>query len=480
MAEDVFQLVGSVVAGVYLVEDVVAEGGFAVVYKAHHAGFDAKVALKCLKIPQHMSESRRAKFKEQFQEEAQLLFRLSASIPNVVRPLHIDAITAPNGRFMPFMALEWLEGQTLDAMAMRAAEEGRGLGPLDNLVQLLTPAAQALHQAHHFRGDHGPISIVHRDVKPENLFAVNQGGKIVVKVLDFGIAKAKSAATQAVGKASANATAFTSFTPAFGAPEQWLPKRFGQTGPWTDVWGLALTTVELLAGRPILDGDQAEMMGAALDPGRRPTPRNEGIAVSDEIERVFAKALALDPRDRYQDAGSFWRELEAAVTAESMERDEATRPAEDATVRHGELDLGELDAGPKIELASVPPSRSQELALAEIPQHLGVNQKGALQATRPRTPVSMVPQPRFSDIPMQLPPVTIRPAAALWRACIVPGAAVIAGIVLAALGQYYAASSGRVFTLGPLRLGWFTIPLVVAGSGVLLGRLLHRGGAAER
>ncbi len=478
MAEDVFQLVGTVVAGVFLVEDVVAEGGFAVVYRAHHTGFDAKVALKCLKIPQHMSESKRAHFKAQFREEAQLLFRLSASIPNVVRPLHIDAITAPNGRFMPFMALEWLEGQTLDAMALAASERGRGLGPLSKLVQLLTPAAQALHQAHHFHGEDGPISIVHRDIKPENLFAVDVGGKTVVKVLDFGIAKAKSAATQAVGKASADAAVFTSFTPAFGAPEQWSPKRYGQTGPWTDVWGLALTTVELLAGRPILDGDQAGMMGAALDPNRRPTPRAEGLHVSDDVERVFAKALALDPRDRYQDAGSFWRELQAAVADEAAQRTDVERAAGDDSLRHAELDLGDLDEAPKIELASVPPSRSQELAVAHAETQLTMNQKGALGG-HGLVPVSTVPPPRFSDIPMQLAPVTIRPAGATWRACVVPLAAIVAGIALAALGQYYAATSGKVFSIGPVRLGWFTIPLVLAGSGALLSRLLHRGGAAE-
>ena len=72
------------------VEAVVAEGGFGVVYRAHHGGFRAPVALKLLKIPPQGSEQQAA-FLELFRAEAELLFRLSASLQAVVRPLHVDA-----------------------------------------------------------------------------------------------------------------------------------------------------------------------------------------------------------------------------------------------------------------------------------------------------------------------------------------------------------------------------------------------------
>lgn len=470
MPEDAFQLVGTVVAGVFRVEEVVAEGGFGVVYRAHHQGFNAKVALKCLKIPQHMNEERRTRFKAQFRAEAELLFKLSASIPNIVRPLHIDAITTPNGRFTPFLALEWLEGETLDAMAARKA-----FSSLEELVELLTPAARAFEQAHHFPSDGGEISIVHRDIKPENLFLADVAGKRVIKILDFGIAKAKSAATQAVGKLSADGAAFTSFTPAFGAPEQWAPRRFGQTGPWTDVWGIALTLLEVWAGRPIVDGDQTAMMEVVLDPTRRPTPRNEGLAVSDDVERVFSKALALDPRDRYQDAGVFWRALCAALESgaepiPSLAKPQkvrargsaATEPGPRATQAvgrrfHEELDLGESNVVHGLELASLPPSASREMPVVFDPDPV------AAAATS------------FSDIPLRLAPMSIRPRGSILRECLVPGAAVLSGVLLAVLGQLYAATSGKVFTIGPVGLSWFTVPLVVAGSGVLLWRLIPRG-----
>ncbi|MCC6897954.1 MAG: protein kinase [Polyangiaceae bacterium] len=313
MTEDVFGIVGTVVAGAYKVEAVVAEGGFGVVYRAYHSGFRAPVAVKCLKVPQQLSQEQEEHFLEQFRAEAELLFRLSASIPTVVRPLHVDAITLPDGRFVPFMALEWLEGETLDAIAQRRRAEGLPPLPLKKLVRMLTPVARALEKAHNFQGPSGPVSIVHRDLKPENIFVANIAGEEQVKILDFGIGKAKSMASQVAGRASQTESAFSSFTPAYGAPEQWVPKRFGQTGPWTDVWGLALTIVEVMAGRTIIDGDHAGMMGTTLDPTRRPTPRNEGLDVPDAVERVFARALALDPRERHPDAGAFWSDLTQAL-----------------------------------------------------------------------------------------------------------------------------------------------------------------------
>src|SRR5205814_9421755 len=108
--------------------------------------------------------------------------------------------------------------------------------------------ADALCRAHEFPTSNGVVSIVHRDLKPENIFIAKVHGRELTKILDFGIAKAKSAATQLVGQQSANESPLAAFTPAYGAPDQWVPKRYGQTGPWTDVWGLAITVVEAVSG----------------------------------------------------------------------------------------------------------------------------------------------------------------------------------------------------------------------------------------
>jgi serine/threonine protein kinase len=341
MAEDVFGIVGSVIAGAYHVEGVVAEGGFGVVYRAHHGGFRAPVALKLLKVPQQ-NPAQRAEFLELFRAEAELLFRLSASLPTVVRPLHVDAFLAADGRFVPYLVMEWLDGVTLDALIKQRNAAGLAAVPLRKLVRLLTPVARALERAHNFTGPEGAISVAHRDMKPENIFIAQVAGEEVVKLLDFGIGKVRSAASQVAGRLSQDGKAPMAFTPAYGAPEQWAPRHYGQTGPWTDVWGLALCIVETLAARPIIEGDSATMMGIALDPVRRPTPRSEGVNVPHAVEVVFERALALDPRARQRDAGVFWNELTAALELPEAERARSTRDARSEDGRAPRIELVEL------------------------------------------------------------------------------------------------------------------------------------------
>ena len=312
MVEDVFGIIGTVIASTYHVESVVAEGEFGVVYRAHHGGFRAPVALKLLKVPQQNPEQQAA-FLELFRSEGELLFRLSASLPTVVRALHVDAFTSKDGRFVPYLVLEWLDGMTLEAWINERQRANLPAIPLRKWVRLLTPVARALERAHDFSGPDGPVSIVHRDLKPANIFIAQVAGEEVVKISDFGIGKVKSAASQVAGPMSQEGSTPLAFTPAYGAPEQWAPRHYGQTGPWTDVWGLALCLVEAMLGRTVIAGEPATMMGIALDPKRRPTPRNEGLDLPDAIEAVFARALALDPRARQRHAGIFWNELVAAL-----------------------------------------------------------------------------------------------------------------------------------------------------------------------
>jgi eukaryotic-like serine/threonine-protein kinase len=309
---DPFRILGSAVQGTFQVEQVVAHGGFAVVYKAKHLRFAAPVALKCLKIPASLTEDERQDFLTRFLKEGEVMFRLSGTIPEVVRPLQVDSFGLPDGRLVPFIAFEWLDGETLKDVIVRRLTEG--LPPLGvaAAVDILGSVARALHRAHRVPSPEGELCVTHCDLKPDNIFVVNGDAGQFIKIFDFGIAKVRRAASREAGRATAE-TQGNMFTPAYAAPEQWAPDRFGQTGPWTDVFGLALTVAELAAQRPAIDGPPAAMLSACLDDQSRPTPRKLGVPTSDPVEAVFRKALAVNPTQRHRSMEAFWSDLEQTL-----------------------------------------------------------------------------------------------------------------------------------------------------------------------
>src|SRR5690606_33454978 len=161
--------------------------------------------------------------------------------------------------------------------------------------------------------------------------------------------------------------AVSAFSPAYAAPEQWSPKRLGQTGPWTDVWGLGLCLVEAMKGDDALTGEQAEMMSAALDPEHRPTPRSQGVLVSDAVERVFTRALAVDPRSRYGSIAEFWDDLVLSV---GLQRE-----------------LGSL--GARSSNKKMPIERDLDLAMPEVSRVSADEPTPLVSRTAPVRPVSI-------------------------------------------------------------------------------------------
>jgi serine/threonine-protein kinase len=492
MAEDVFGIVGSLQAAVFRVERVVAEGGFGVVYRAHHEGFKAAVALKCLKIPGSFTAAQRAAFLAKFREEGEVLFRLSALIPSVVRPLHVGTLETPLHPFVPFIALEWLDGDSLDQVVERRRRAGKAPLDLTRVARMMGPVARGLECAHRFPGPDGaPLSILHRDLKPENLLLARVHGQDTLKILDFGIAKVRSAATQMVGRATAEQGELSAFTPAYGAPEQWLPKRFGQTGPWTDVWGFALCAAEALTGRVPFEGDAAAVMAACLYEQRRPTPLTLGVVLPERAEAAFEKALAVDPARRFHDIGEFWDEIEAAagartprITSSGLTLDSMLPPVdplEDAATsrRHGAFDATERDvsraASPRLTLGLNELERNQSPAAApsEAPPlelHLSVMPNNSLEQ------LDAAPPPRRATAPE---PMASRRLARAYDVRRMPSEVPTMGSVLARLAPalrligvgvaitladiIYATFHGAPFALGPVRALWIAGPLVGVG-----------------
>lgn len=501
VADDVFGIVGSVQAEVFQVTAVVAEGGFAVVYRAHHRGFNAEVALKCLKIPSRLQSEQKQAFLRKFREEGELLFRLSASMPPIVRPLHVGVLSSPRSDFAPFIALEWLEGESLTQVVRRRHDAGKAPLDLARAVRLLGPAARALERAHAFPTDHGIVSVTHRDFKPDNVFIAQIHGQQVVKVLDFGIGKVKSEAAQIAGQVSTGNDTIAAFTPAYGAPEQWAPDRFGQTGPWTDVWGLALTLVETLTGRQPLEGDVPAVVGACMDERRRPTPRRFGVVLPDALDALFVRALAVHPQRRFGRIGDFWDPLESAVGvhtprfgAEPSALESVLPPPEYETTLPGigvavaPLLAGELviDTGaqpiPDLELEpSFAVSGSRKRTMQQRRSELSIigNELplATIREVRLIEPVHTalevdtslpVPSRRRVSPPAPAP----RPGRALLSRLAGPLRLIVLAVLLMIVDFLYLAIAGEPLSFGPARMFWISAPLAGAGLVGLIRTLL--------
>ncbi len=306
--EDPFGWVGATLEGKYQIDAVVGRGGFGVVYRAHHLGFNEKVAIKFLRMPETLVGRARDEFEANFLAEGRLLHQLSKATAGIVQALDVGAVVSPNKTWTPFIVLEWLDGQSLDQNFNQRRKEGVPGRTLKEAVELLDSAARALAHAHE-------QGIAHRDIKPANLFIAEVGGRKTLKVLDFGIAKVVSESESFTKAFEETGASLQAFTARYGSPEQ-FSRRYGSTGPWTDVFALTLVLIEAVVGHSALQGtDAAQLFIAAADTTRRPTLRTHGVEVGDAIEAVLATALSVDPKERYPNTGQFWDALLVALAA---------------------------------------------------------------------------------------------------------------------------------------------------------------------
>lgn len=293
--QDPLALAGAVVSGKYRIERFVAEGGFSFLYRAEHAVWKQPVLLKFLKLHRTMDPARSQQLIQEFLREGALLRELSARTASIVQAYDVETAPTKVGE-LPYLVLEWLDGCPLDVHLANEQAAGRGPTTVAEALHLLEPIASAL-QVVHARG------IAHCDIKPGNIFIAGDphGPDAIVKLLDFGIARLS---TETGGPAS--------FTPQYGAPEQ-FDARYGQTGPWTDVFAFALVLVEMITGRRAIEGaDVSAAAYSAMNREARPTPSARGAGVTPSVEAVFLRALAVSPEHRYPDGATFWAELRAA------------------------------------------------------------------------------------------------------------------------------------------------------------------------
>ncbi len=304
---DTFGLVGQIIDSQLRMEEAIGEGGFSLVYKATHLGLGEPVAVKCLKLPSGVDYKLVPSFTQRFREESRLCYRLSQGNLDIVRSMTSGSTVAPlTGELVPYMALEWLDGTSLVTDLQERRARGLRGRPLEEVVRMFSSAANAVAYAH-------SQGVIHRDLKPGNLFLATSAMGVRMKVLDFGLAKIMN--DEAIGMTSNVKTMAPFFfcSPSYGAPEQFDPT-LGELGPWTDVYAFAMVLVEALCdakARPVTN--VAEALAAAMDPRNKPTPRAMGMDLGQEMERIFGRALALQPKQRWANASQFWEEFVAAA-----------------------------------------------------------------------------------------------------------------------------------------------------------------------
>jgi eukaryotic-like serine/threonine-protein kinase len=216
----------AVLAGRFRLDRLIGEGGMGVVWAATHVVTRRPVALKMLR-PERATDK---ELRQRFFREARAA--CAARHPNILE-IH-DVLELDDGT--PMMVMDLLEGETLGAMLDRQPV----LTPAE-VARLLLPVVSAVGTAH-------ASGVVHRDLKPDNIFLARQGdGSTVVKVLDFGIAKVFASETEAAATGGLTGTGTMLGTPYYMAPEQIFGER--DIDHRADTWALGVILYECLSGR---------------------------------------------------------------------------------------------------------------------------------------------------------------------------------------------------------------------------------------
>jgi hypothetical protein len=283
---------GTVVAGKYRIEGPLGEGGMGRVFAARQIGLERPVAVKLLR-PELAGDGLAL---ARFHREARLVAQLMSD--HVVRVHDLGELATGE----PYLVMELLEGEDLGAVV------ARGLVATDQAVAWIVAACDAIAEAH-------ALGIVHRDVKPSNLFITRNGR---LKVLDFGLAKlatppGASRATMATG------AGVLLGSPHYMAPEQIIGAR--DVDPRADVWSIGATLYHLVTGRPpfALVGVDAVFM--AILGGEPPSM----AGIRGDVAVVIQRAMARDPAQRYANAGELAAALRGQVRAAPPVRPEKPR-----------------------------------------------------------------------------------------------------------------------------------------------------------
>jgi serine/threonine-protein kinase len=263
-------LIGKTLAGRYVIEDLIGQGGMASVYRATHKLIDRSCAVKVMDPGSGADPT----IRERFRREARAAQALGH--PNVIEIFEQGELDDGT----PYLVMELLSGEPLSALV------ARGPVPLARAIPVLIQIARGLARAH-------DLGVVHRDMKPDNVFLCRrEDGTDLAKILDFGIARSRGESR------------LTGAGEIFGTPQYMAPERVarGETGPSVDLYAFGVLAFELVTGRlPFEGGDPATLLIRHMK-DQPPSPRSLRPDLPDSIERLLLDLLEKDPRARPVDA----------------------------------------------------------------------------------------------------------------------------------------------------------------------------------
>jgi serine/threonine protein kinase len=271
--------IGRVLRDKWRIDARIARGGVGTVWAATHKNNGIHVAIKIL----HPEFARDADTRSRFLQEGYAANQVGH--PGVVRILDDDV--SEEGQ--AFIVMELLEGELLEKRRIRKG----GRLPLPEVYEIADQLLDVLAAAHE-------KGIVHRDIKPDNLFLTKEGK---LKVLDFGFAQMKRGFRQ-----EQTATGYLLGTPGFMSPEQAVGNR-AKVDAQTDIWAVGATLFTLISGEPVHEGESAaEMLVAAANYQARPLGQVMP-GVPPRLGQIVDKALAFEKNDRWSNA----RAMQAAL-----------------------------------------------------------------------------------------------------------------------------------------------------------------------
>ena len=258
-------------------------GGMGVVYKANQRRLSRMVALKMIRAGSLAKPEDRARFRVEAEAVAELRH------PNIIQIYDIGEVGA-----LPFVALELLEGGSLDDLLAGTPQPGRSSA---TMVATLARAIHAAHQA----------GIIHRDLKPSNVLFAAEG---TPKITDFGLAK------------RLDEDGYTKSGQVLGSPSYIPPEQAGggakKVGPAADVYALGAILYEMLTGRPPFKGTTpVETVMQVLNEDPVPPCRLQS-QVPRDLETICLKCLAKEPNKRYVSAEALADDLDRYLADEPI------------------------------------------------------------------------------------------------------------------------------------------------------------------